>query len=112
MEKSSRNTLLEICLFLSCVALVYFFNAQKMLLTVILAASSALSYVLWHRKGDAYFFAAGAVTGSIGEIAAAQYGAWQYPSPDFLGIPLWLPLLWGMGAMLVKRLAEAGNEYG
>jgi len=33
-------------------------------------------------------------------------GAWTYPLPDFLGIPMWLPLLWGVAALFSTQVAR------
>jgi len=39
-------------------------------------------------------------------MAAIYFGAWSYANPTMLGIPLWLPLAWGIAAVFVKRVAE------
>lgn len=46
-----------------------------------------------------------AVTGSIGEIVCVQGGVWQYTSPDYFGIPLWLTLYWGTSIIILSRLS-------
>jgi ubiquinone biosynthesis protein Coq4 len=60
----------------------------------------------WHKKHDIYFFITGAVVGSIGEIVCIHFGVWQYANSTFLGIPMWLPLVWGLATILIKRISE------
>ena len=33
-------------------------------------------------------------------------GAWTYQLPDFMGIPMWLPLLWGVAALFITQVAK------
>ncbi len=46
-----------------------------------------------------------AITGSIGEILCVKGGVWQYTSPDYFGIPLWLTLYWGTSIIILSRLS-------
>ena len=59
----------------------------------------------WHRRSDVFFYAAGFVLGPLGEMMAVHFGAWQYAKPFFL-VPIWLPFLWGIAGLFVKRLCE------
>jgi hypothetical protein len=36
---------------------------------------------------------------------AIYFGAWEYSKKFFL-IPIWLPLLWGIGALIVENMSE------
>ena len=73
----------------------------------------ALCYILislfmlyrWHTKSDLIFYFAAFVLGPIGELVATHYGAWKYSKPAFL-IPIWLPFLWGIALLFMKKLSE------
>jgi hypothetical protein len=41
----------------------------------------------------------------IGESVGIYFGAWDYSKKFFL-IPIWLPLLWGIGALIVENMSE------
>ena len=60
----------------------------------------------WHGKHDIIFFISGGVLGPFAEIIAIHFGVWQYTNPDFLGIPMWLPLAWGFVSVMLLRIAE------
>ena len=62
--------------------------------------------IRWHTKNDNALFVLGFFGGSLAEINATQLGIWSYASPSFLGIPLWLPLIWGETMVIAKRIAE------
>ncbi len=54
---------------------------------------------------DLIFFLTGAVVGPVAEIVCVHFGAWQYVTPSFLGIPVWLPVAWGFATTLIGRFA-------
>lgn len=43
---------------------------------------------------------------SVFIIAAIHMGSWRYTYPIFLGIPLWLPLVWGGAGLYIAILAR------
>ena len=60
----------------------------------------------WHGRADLFYYGTGFVLGPLGEAMAVYFGAWRYAKPQFL-IPIWLPFLCGIAALLVKRLCES-----
>ncbi|MFA5351960.1 MAG: hypothetical protein WC304_01620 [Candidatus Gracilibacteria bacterium] len=48
-------------------------------------------------------FILGGLLGSLTETICIYFGAWSYASPQFLGIPLWLPIVWGIAAVIITR---------
>ena len=73
----------------------------------------ALCYILislfmlyrWHTKSDLIFYFVAFVLGPIGELVATHFGAWKYSKPTFL-IPIWLPFLWGIALLFMKKFSE------
>src|SRR3989344_1945033 len=72
---------------------------------------SALLFILLshdHKIWKIWIF--GALFGPISEAFCIYYGLWNYTHPDFWGIPVWLPLVWGnafvLGALLYKLITE------
>ncbi len=59
----------------------------------------------WHTRGDFTFYVVGFVLGPAGEFVVVYFGAWHYAKPFYL-LPIWLPLLWGIFILLVKKIAE------
>tara|TARA_Y100000034_G_C6526451_1_gene226723 strand:+ start:54 stop:401 length:348 start_codon:yes stop_codon:yes gene_type:complete len=91
--------------FLGLFLIVYFFR-QNSLLFFLLLVIIILANRLWHKEHDYIFFIIGAILGPFAEIIAIHYGVWSYANPTFLGIPIWLPLVWGFVLVTIVRVAE------
>ena len=66
---------------------------------------SALMIYRWHRTSDLCLYFTGFVLGPLGEIVPVYVGAWAYSESHYL-IPIWLPPLWGIVALSLKKLCE------
>ena len=44
--------------------------------------------------------------GAIAEGIAVYSGAWEYFNDSFLGIPIWLPVLWAIASIFILRVAD------
>jgi hypothetical protein len=79
---------------------------RSLLLTAVLVLGSIVMLALQRDAEEYVLYGVAAVTGAIAEVVAIYYGAWQYTAPDVAGIPYWLPVLWGMAAIAMKRMTE------
>ncbi len=104
--KIKKELMFELMLFSIEIALIILFFRKNALLLIFLLAAWLMGFKFWHKKHDIHFFIAGAVIGFIGEAICVYLGVWQYANPSFLGIPIWLPVAWGLAAMLIKNIAE------
>ena len=105
-KKLEKELLFDIVLFGIGTLFIVLFYQNNALLSILLLAGWIFALKFWYKKHDVYFFVVGAIVGPIGEIVAIQFGVWQYANPSFLGIPIWLPLAWGLAVALIKRIAE------
>jgi len=105
-KRIEKELVLDFILFCCGIASISLFHKNTLMLTLVLAIAWFIGIRLWHKKQDIYFFIIAAIIGSIGEIVCVHFGAWQYPNPTFLGIPIWLPFAWGFATILIKRIAE------
>lgn len=48
-------------------------------------------------------FLIGAIGGPLSEVVAVHFGAWSYADAQLLGIPVWLPLIWGLAAVTFTK---------
>jgi hypothetical protein len=106
MERPIARLALSLLIYLVAVACVAALYRESLLLTAIMAALAAVTLLIGRRKGDLIVFASGATLGLIAEVTAVRFSAWEYAHPDFLGIPLWLPVGWGLTTLLIKRISE------
>ena len=60
------------------------------------------------KREDLVIFTVGAVCGTLGEYLCMRLGYWQYHFPFFksIGLPLSLPLAWGLSSVIISRVAE------
>ena len=75
---------------------------------LLLAIYLILSVVLIFWRGDNSefaIFAYGIIIGGIVEIIGTEVSGYQsFSNPNFLGIPIWLPIVWGYGFVAMKRI--------
>ncbi len=100
--------LIVLCVCLASISLLY---QNNLLLTLFLAGFWIICLKLWHTKRDFFFFISGAIVGPLSEIASIYFGAWHYTNPTQLGIPLWLPLAWGIFTVMIVRVADTFAKF-
>ena len=89
-----------------CIALTSLLWSHPITLSGCLVLIGVLMLHRWHSKTDLLFYSVAFLLGPLGEAIAVRSGAWMYAKPAFL-IPLWLPLLWGIVVLFLKKLCEA-----
>ena len=52
----------------------------------------------------------GALFGPLAEAVSVWRGGWTYSDPDLFGVPVWLPVGWGLACLILKRLSETVRE--
>ena len=89
---------------LTSLGLVCVFWPSPYLLTALLALDGALM-LRARRSGEdlAHLIFCGAF-GALAEVFGIGFGAWSYTLPQASGVPLWLPLIWGIAALFVKEI--------
>jgi len=95
--------------FLVVMASAAYYWHYPILLTAFYAVGSALLFSRWHRLDDIIYYIVALVVAPLGELIAVKNGAWQYAGSG-TGIPLWLPLAWGICALSLRRLSETVAE--
>jgi len=105
-ELIKKELILEIIIFFVGMLSISLFYKDNLLLFVLLMLYWVVGIRFWHKRHDVYFYITGAIIGSIGEIVCIHFGVWIYVNPTLFGIPIWLPLAWGLFTMLIKRVAE------
>ena len=73
--------------------------------TYIVAMISAI--IVWHGERDILIFLVGATFGTLGECICMKLGFWEYQFPLLrsIGVPLSLPLAWGLSSVIIGRFA-------
>jgi uncharacterized membrane protein YoaT (DUF817 family) len=55
-------------------------------------------------------YAVGFVFGPTAEVLGIHAGAWSYSTNDLLGIPIWLPFVWGNAALFIQNTGEVATS--
>lgn len=84
---------------------VIFLWRETVLLTIILSFLSIVMLVMWNAKENVKLFIICGLLGATVEALAVNSGAWHYTIPDAFGVPYWLPLLWGIAGVFIRKLA-------
>lgn len=90
--------------------LVCFLWRQHVVLTIIMILIGIIYFRLFKRKDDYIYFAVAAIFGPVGEVLGTTSGLWKYNGFTVFGIPYWLPLAWGLTAVMVKRLITSVTD--
>jgi hypothetical protein len=63
--------------------------------------------IFWRGERDILIFIIGGALGTVGEFTCMKLGFWQYHYPFWksIGVPLSLPLAWGLSGVIVGRIA-------
>lgn len=104
-----KNIVIGVLSFLlSLLAIVILWRNNLALTLALLAIFIAMHY-LWRTHRDTIAFVVGAIGGPLAEIVAIHFNVWKYSNPDIIigHIPLWLPVAWGIAAMLIHRVTLA-----
>jgi hypothetical protein len=99
----NRRRILYVVLiyFLSILSVVLLWK-DVLLLSSVLIILSIIFLTFWHRKKDIITFIFGVIFGWVTESICIYFGAWAYTNTTFL-VPFWLPILWGIAAMIMRR---------
>ncbi len=87
------------------ILLSYLFWRNNILLAIIYLAFT-VGLILWHKDSTEFFiFVYGIIIGALVETVGTQISGYQsFAKPDFAGIPMWLPIVWGYGFVAMKRI--------
>ena len=67
--------------------------------------------LVWRSKEDLLLYIICSVAGTLAEAVAIASGAWKYSLPNFIGVPYWLPFLWGIAALFIKRASLEVQDF-
>ena len=105
-SKIEKELVLDVILFVLAVTAIALLYKNNTVLVVIMLTGWLIAIKTWHKKEDTHMFVIAAIAGTIAEAVAIKFGAWHYSNPTVLGVPIWLPLLWGSAVVFIKRFSE------
>lgn len=78
------------------------------LLSIVFIILAIVKHRIYPIKKELFWFLLISIGGGIIEIIMVNFGhGWVYSNPNFWGIPLWIPLFWGLMGTTVIVLYDA-----
>jgi uncharacterized membrane protein YoaT (DUF817 family) len=109
MGDSTRALISAILAFSTLLATAALWRHSLALIALVLAVGLAI-FMLRPTRPSLVVYAVGFVFGPLAEILGIHAGAWSYSSSDFLGIPVWLPFVWGNAALFIQNTGEVATR--
>jgi uncharacterized membrane protein YoaT (DUF817 family) len=100
-----KQLIIQIGIFALAIGLTSALWRRPVVLTICLAVLAVIQIYKSHTKSDLAFYFVPFFVGPVAEGIAIYFGAWQYSKPLYL-IPIWLPPLWGITALFIKKIIE------
>lgn len=105
--KKTNELLLNIGFILLGIILTGLFWRYNILLTFIYIIAILIYFKIKYEKGEILFLLVAFALGFIVEAVGTFFVGYQsFTNPSFLGIPLWLPIVWGFGFVVFRRIGN------
>ena len=107
MPKRKRQLTTGIIIAVIQIYLITYHFEQVWFVTSALAVSALI--ILWKfhfSKRMMLMFLIVAISGFVAEAVVVTNGAWTYASPHVLGLPIWLPIIWGSVGVVAAHLSD------
>ena len=76
---------------------ILLFHSTALVLSLVFIALAIVKHIVIPIKKELAWFMLVFLGGAVVEIVLVNIGrAWVYSNPEFLGIPLYMPLFWGL----------------
>lgn len=105
-----RTNYLVVFLGILSLPIVSFFWSTPLTVLLVLSAIGLSMLKLRSRREDVFLFMSTSASGAVAEAVAIYFGAWEYATPHFAGVPYWLPVLWGIAAIFIVAKQEIIEE--
>ena len=102
MKPAVKKFVISTILALAILLATSFFWNQSLIVAVILIVLSILMFLVEPKGGNAILYFFGFIFGPVSEAIAIHFGAWNYTFPLIVGIPIWLPLVWGIADFILS----------
>lgn len=109
VSTDGKKALLNAALALATLLLTSVLWRRPLVLTGLLIVTGVAIYSLRPSRTSVWVYLVGFLFGPLAEGVSIRTGAWEYASPTFLGIPLWLPFVWGIAALFIQNAADLGK---
>lgn len=100
-----RQLTLAVPIYFACLLLAGLLWPRPYWMAALGALLSVVVLRQWSSREDLLYYFVPFVLGPTGEMVAVRLGAWSYTNTPL--IPLWLPFLWGLAGVFMRRATVA-----
>mgnify|MGYP001614106934 CR=1 FL=1 len=87
--------------------LVPIFSSSEILFTFIVLLLIGISFKLSYVKNEEFVVLSGIIIGLIIEVVLGLvYRNQFWENASLIGVPIWLPLIWGYGFLIIRRIGN------
>ena len=106
--KENRNDIwIGFAVFAAELILFHYFWQNNIVLTISLLAVSVVVLFKYSNKLEKFLYFTGFFLGPVYDIYLVPTGIWTYGNPVLFGIPPWLPLGYGLGAVMIFKIGAS-----
>lgn len=88
-------------------ALLPFLKGDEIRITIMLIIVIGITFVIEYKKKEWAVLLAGIIIGFLVEFSGdAVYQLQYWEQASFFGLPIWLPILWGYGFVMIRRIGN------
>lgn len=103
--KKAGKVLLELLPVIVVLILMIFFRGE-IAITIFAVLMILATFMIRYNKKELYLFILGSLMGVLFETVGNKLLGQSWGESSFLAIPLWLPLTWGYGFVLIRRIGN------
>ena len=107
MDKNKKDLLIGFLIYGLNLLLMYYLWQNNIALTAIFIVISAFVLLKWTNQEEKIVYFASFVLGPILDLILIPGGVWTWGNPSLFGIPLWLPLLYGVLTVTAIKIGKS-----
>ena len=110
MDKNKKHVIIGLVVLISEILLLYYLWENNTILTILLSAISFLVLINFSNMQERILYFACFFLGPAFDLILVPRGVWTYANPSIFGVPIWLPVTYGLGAVMIVKIATAVSK--
>ena len=90
------------------IIMLFFGTNNASMLIICVSMTSAYMIV---KNIERLYFILSVIFFGLAELTLVRAGIWTYSNPQLIGIPYWMPLMWGLCTAILKQVTDGFKHY-